>query len=177
MAIFPLQLAQGSTPQGVVDSLFARIETLVSRDPVSGDFRKGVVDVQSLTPQKVDQWTYTGAIYQLNVAPSWLERTAPNIDSDDNDEDGDSDEIDRADDPKAGFRQRIWHLALVGAAAIPGQNQAAGRLIIHATQDTVARRLREYVTAGRFGSVLSGGPPSVPMTVRHQPTRSLGSRA
>lgn len=156
MAIFPLQLARGFTPQDLADSLFARIETLVGRDPSSGELRKGLVDVQSLRPERVGQWLYTGAIYQLDVAPSWLERAAPSASLDDDDQVGE------ADDPKSDFRQRVWHLALVGASG----NQGQGRVIIHATQDTVGERLREFVTAGRFGALLLGDPSGVPFDDR-----------
>jgi hypothetical protein len=177
VAIFPLQLAQGSTPQGVAESLHARIETLVGVEPKSGDPRKNVVKVESLRPQAIGGWVYTGAIYLLDVAPSWLERTPPGpnggpegLDPDggddiqDEDLDGEPDED--PDDPKTLFRQQIWHLALIGTAAGPGDPQALGRMVIHATQDTIAARLREFVTAGRFGQILSGDPCGVPFDDR-----------
>jgi hypothetical protein len=156
VAIFPLRLAQGLTSREVSDSLFARIEALVGREPASGDLRKNLVEVQSIRPELVGGWIYTGAVYLLDVAPSWLERTPPPGD--------DADEIEDGDNPKAGFRQRIWHLALIGVAEVPGQ--VHGRLIIHATQDTVADRLREFVIAGRFGSVLTADPCGVPFDDR-----------
>lgn len=159
VALFPLQIADGRTPQVVADSLYARIETLVSIDPATGNLRRGVETVESLVPQAVGDWIYTGAVYQLDTAPSWLDRSPPPPPFD-----GDDDDADVVDNPKAAFRQRIWHLALIGAAAGPAQ--APGRLIVHATQDTVAARLREFVTAGRFGSTLSGDPCGVPFDDR-----------
>lgn len=102
VAIFPLRLAPGFTPQGVADSLFTQLEILVGRDPASGDLRKNLVEVQSIRPHEVGGWVYTGAVYRLDVAPSWLERTpAPNpVDRDDQD----ADEIGVVSDPKSGFR-------------------------------------------------------------------------
>lgn len=164
VAIFPLQLAQGFTARGVADYLHARIETLVGIEPKSGDPRKGVGEVQSLAPQTVGGWVYTGAIYRLEVSPSWLERKPPPNPLDPDDDDAQDEDAD--DDPKDLFRQQIWHLALIGTAAAPGAAQAPGRMIIHATQDTVAARLREFVTAGRFGQVTSGDPCGVPFDDR-----------
>lgn len=144
--------------------LHARIETLVGIEPKSGDPRKGVGEVQSLAPQTVGGWVYTGAIYRLEVSPSWLERKPPPNPLDPDDDDAQDEDAD--DDPKDLFRQQIWHLALIGTAAAPGAAQAPGRMIIHATQDTVAARLREFVTAGRFGQVTSGDPCGVPFDDR-----------
>lgn len=164
VAIFPLQIALGFTPQRVADYLFARIETLVGIEPTSGDPRKGINGVQSLRPHTVRGWIYTGAIYRLEIAPSWLERKPPSNALDLDDGDNKLDEPDH--DPKDQFRQQLWHLALIGTAAGHDHPAGLGRMIIHATQDTVAARLREFVTAGRFGQVLSGNPCAVPFDDR-----------
>lgn len=155
LAILPLRLTQGSVPKVVIDTLAARLETLVSRDPKSGDLRKGVVEVHVLPPEAAGKWIYTGAIYRLDVAPSWVQRVAggPN-----DDEDG----ADAAGNPRSAIRQLVWHLALVGAA--PGQGQ--GRLVVHATQDTIAERVREFLVGGRFGATLAAAPCGVPFDDR-----------
>jgi len=164
VAIFPLQIAPGFTPQGVADYLHARIETLVGIEPKSGDLRKGVGAVQSLPPHTVGGWIYTGAIYRLETAPSWLERKPQSNPLDFDDGDNELDEPDG--NPKDQFRQHLWHLALIGTAAGQEHPPGLGRMIIHATQDTIATRLREFVTAGRFGQVLSCNPCAVPFDDR-----------
>ena len=186
VAIFPLQLI-AFEPLAMAEYLHARIETLVGIEPKSGDFRKNVIKVESLPPQTIDGWVYTGAVYLLEAAPSWLARKpppksmddAPDMEPDDDDADdlaGEPEEVIK--DPKDLFRQQIWHLALIGASAgRPGDPQASGRLIIHATQDTVAMRLREFVTAGRFGQILSGDPCGVPFDDRVLQAHCLNGEA
>ena len=114
VAIFPLKLVQGSTAQDVAEYLHARIETLVGIESKSGDPRKRVEEVQSLSPQTIDGWVYIGAIYRLEASPSWLECKPPPNPLDLNDDDIQDDGSD--DDPRDLFRQQIWHLAPLGPA-------------------------------------------------------------
>lgn len=189
VAIFPLQLT-ALEPQAVAEYLYGRIETLVGIEPKSGDLRKNVIKVESLPPQAINGWIYAGAIYLLEVAPSWIARKpppeptddAPEMDAEDYDSAVQDDNLagepaEEIEDPKDLFRQQIWHLALIGASARRGDPQASGRLIIHATQDTVASRLREFVTAGRFGQILSGDPCGVPFDDRVLQAHCLNGEA
>src|SRR5262249_46844739 len=136
MTIFPLRLLVGVVPGTVVSSLQSQIDTLIRLDPDSGQPR-GEITIELLESAVLNDWHFTGAIYQLDQAPSWMERLQRG-----------------AEDPraevKAQFRQHNWHLALVG---VTRPTSDFGWVAVHATQDSIAALLREWLIAGRFGDV------------------------
>lgn len=146
MTIFPLRLLPGLDPVAAAGDLQNRIEELVTVDPRSGDPRRDVVRHEVLQVQTTAGWQFVGAAYELDQSPSWIRRLPKDV-----------------DDPRAAvketYRQRNWHLVLVG---LKRETPDRAWVVVHGTQEPIALVLREWVLAGRFGALRVASPIAMP---------------
>ncbi|MNU46581.1 hypothetical protein D3C71_354450 [compost metagenome] len=161
LAIFPLRLIAGLDGGAVITRLASEIERLIRTDPKKDKDREDVDQIQLIGPETVGGWALVGVAYRVSKPASWIARSkdrlaealAQGLVSPPADDDSSQDSVVEA------FRQSNWHLVLLGA----GYNSTAeGRFFVHATQAPIARQLREWVTAGRFGTLLTAAPVAYP---------------
>jgi len=146
VTIFPLRLTMGRQAAATANELHTRVEELVSVDPRSGERRRDVLRIEMLDPEIESGWHFVGAAYLLDQSPSWIKRLPKGAD-------------DTRKDVKSLYRQRVWHLALVG---VKRETDDRGWVVVHATQDSIAALLREWLVAGRFGTLRLGIAAAVP---------------
>ena len=164
MTVFPLQILPGVAIEAAADSAARPLTEIVTWNKL-GKARKDVDpdSIQVLPPNAVGNWRLTGIIYKSVSPPAWL-----NIDRDENR--GDEEEGASAGTALE-LTQEYWHLALLGLSG-----GGLGRAVVHATQDSVADAMREWLLTGRFGDTFLSEPLARPFPDRALQAACLSGR-